>query len=95
MTFRSESLRRAVASLECMRCDRVGATQAAHSNQQRDGKGMGIKASDAAIAALCDRCHAEIDHGKSMSKEERREAWEEAHRKTMIALLERGFLEVA
>lgn len=95
MTFRSEPLRRAVASLECMRCGTEGRTQAAHSNQQRDGKGMGIKATDASIAALCCDCHTEIDQGRSMTKAERLEAFEEAHRKTMIALVERGKLRVA
>ena len=94
MTFRSEDLRRAVASLECMHCGVEGRTQAAHSNQQRDGKGMGHKASDAAIAALCGACHAEIDQGRDMSKAERIEAWESAHRKTMRALIERGILKV-
>ena len=95
MTFRSEKLRRAVASLECMRCGIHGLTQASHSNQGRDGKGMGLKASDAAIAALCMSCHTEIDQGRAMSKTERVEAWEAAHRKTMRALIERGLLEVA
>ena len=95
MTFRSESLRRSVATLECMRCGRQGATQAAHSNQLRDGKARGLKASDAAIAALCVACHTEIDQGRAMSKQERREAWDEAHRATLLALIERGLLRVA
>ena len=95
MTFRSESLRRTVATLECMRCGVQGATQAAHSNQLRDGKARGLKASDAAIAALCVACHTEIDQGRAMSKQERREAWDEAHRATLRALIERGMLRVA
>ena len=95
MTFRSAPLRRAVATLECMRCGLHGATQASHSNQLRDGKGRGLKASDAAIAAICVGCHTEIDQGRAMSKTERVEAWEAAHRKTMRALIERGLLEVA
>ena len=95
MTFRSEDLRRAVASLECMHCGVEGRTQAAHSNQQRDGKGMGHKASDAALAALCVECHSEIDQGRALSKVQRIEIFEDAHRKTMIALIERGKLRVA
>ena len=95
MTFRSKPLLRAVASLECMLCGIQGLTQAAHSNQLRDGKGRGIKASDAAIAALCVACHTDIDQGRDMSKQERREAWDEAHRATMRALIERGMLRVA
>lgn len=74
-----------------MRCGaQDGTVVAAHSNQLRDGKGRGIKAHDYRIAALCFRCHAEIDQGASMSKDERREAWEEAHRKTVGWLFESG-----
>lgn len=74
-----------------MRCGaQDGTVVAAHSNQLRDGKGRGIKAHDYRIAALCFRCHAEIDQGSSMSKDERREAWEEAHRKTVGWLFESG-----
>lgn len=92
--FRSEKLRRAVAELDCMVCGRSGCTQASHSNQQRDGKGMGIKAHDYRIAAICDTCHREIDQGSGMSKEERRNAWNEAHRATIGALFELGKLEI-
>ena len=51
---------------------------AAHSNQQRDGKGMGLKAHDYRIAALCFKCHADIDQGKSLSKQQKFDAWDEA-----------------
>lgn len=93
--FRSEKLRRVVASLPCMVCGREGHTQASHSNQQRDGKGMGIKAHDYRIAAICDSCHREIDQGAGMTKQERREAWDEAHRATIGALFENGKLVIA
>lgn len=94
-TFRSEDLRRAVADLECVACGRVGFTQAAHGNV---GKGAGKKASDAAIMALCGSghgfrgCHALLDQGGAMQKEERR-AWEyEMIARTYIRLMERGVL---
>jgi hypothetical protein len=64
-------------------------TVAAHSNQQRDGKGMGIKAHDYRIAFLCHTCHAAIDQG-SGSREEKKQIWEEAHRKTVGWLFETG-----
>src|SRR5260364_342023 len=51
--MRSEKLRRLVAMLPCMCCGQKGQTQAAHANFQSFGKGMGIKASDAALMALC------------------------------------------
>jgi hypothetical protein len=96
LTFRSESLRRAVALLPCMRCGIEGHTQAAHMNF---GKGGAIKTSDAALAALCaDRpgvrgCHALLDQGGKMPKAERRAFEFEMVAKTYIALAERGLLE--
>lgn len=80
-----------VASLECQRCGAHG-SQVAHSNQLRDGKGRGLKSHWWRVAALCPRCHHDIDHGSSLSKQERREAWDEAHRRTIGALFERGLL---
>ena len=67
---------------------------AAHSNQQRDGKGMGIKSHDYRIAALCFTCHADIDQGKRLNKEERKAVWDEAHRRTIGWLFDRGHLIV-
>lgn len=71
-----------------------GTVVAAHSNQLRDGKGKGIKASDYRIASLCFKCHAELDQGKNLSKQERLEMWEEAHRKTIALLFDNGHLQV-
>jgi hypothetical protein len=65
---------------------------AAHSNQLRDGKGRGLKAHDYRIAALCFTCHTELDQGKTMSKQQRIEMWEEAHRKTVGWLFDNSLL---
>ena len=98
LTFRSEELRRIVAQLPCVCCGIAGYTQAAHMNL---GKGQGIKASDAALAALCaDRlgtrgCHAMLDQSGVMDKLERRVFEAEMVVKTYIALVERGLLTVA
>ncbi|KXK51042.1 MAG: hypothetical protein UZ13_02077 [Chloroflexi bacterium OLB13] len=81
----------AVASLPCQRCGKTG-TQVSHSNQLRDGKGMGLKVYPWRVAALCPECHVEIDSGARLSKEERREAWEEAHRRTVGELFARGLV---
>jgi hypothetical protein len=67
---------------------------AAHSNQLRDGKGRGLKASDAAIAAMCYSCHYDIDQGSKLSKQERIDVWESAHRKTIRWLIENEVLIV-
>ena len=90
-TYRSEKLRRAVAALPCVNCGCVGATQTAHANT---GKGMGIKTSDARVAALCVACHTELDQGGSMSKAERRAFENEVIAKTYVALIEAGLLQV-
>ncbi|MDE1999013.1 MAG: hypothetical protein KGI52_08830 [Burkholderiales bacterium] len=94
MTYRNTNLLRAVASLPCMHCGQHGSTQASHSNQLRDGKGKGLKASDAAIAALCASCHRMIDQGRALSRAERVALWEDAHRATMRQLFERGLVNV-
>lgn len=93
--YRNKKLLEVVREAPCMHCGaQDGTVVAAHSNQLRDGKGRGLKASDAAIAALCCNCHHQIDQGFILSKEERRNAWDEAHRKTMRWLIENEHLIV-
>jgi hypothetical protein len=60
-----------------------GTVVAAHSNQLRDGKGKSIKAHDYRIAALCYKCHHELDQGAKLSKQDRVNMWEDAHRATV------------
>lgn len=81
----------AVASLPCQRCGKHG-VQVAHSNQQRDGKGMGIKSHPWRVAALCPECHVAIDSGATLTKQERRDAFDEAHRATIGELFARGLV---
>jgi ferredoxin len=80
----------------CMHCGQYndGTVVGAHSNSLRDGKGKGIKAHDYRVAAMCHTCHMELDQGNKMSKDERREMWEEAHRKTIGWLFESGRIKV-
>ncbi len=70
-----------------------GTVVAAHSNQSRDGKGMGIKASDYRIAYLCSSCHFAIDQGKELSREDRISRWEEAHRRSIGWLFDSGIIK--
>lgn len=51
--LRSPTYRRWVASLPCAHCKRAGPTQAAHSDTAADGKGLQIKATDAALWPGC------------------------------------------
>lgn len=94
--YRNPKLLQAVRDCPCQHCGVQDSTiVAAHSNQMRDGKGRGLKASDAMIAALCYTCHMEIDQGNKLSRQERVEIWEQAHRKTMQLLIESGRLIVS
>jgi len=86
--FRSKKHLKNVASLACQRCGLEGSTQAAHSNRLIHGKGRGVKASDEYTAALCIRCHFILDQGSKLTKEERVDMWEKAHRKTIERLIE-------
>jgi hypothetical protein len=91
--YRNKQLLELVRKFPCQSCGlQDGTVVAAHSNQLRDGKGKGIKAHDYRIASLCFKCHSELDQGKKMSKSERVEFWEEAHRKTIAELFEQGLL---
>jgi len=97
MTFRFPALL-SLAQLApcCMGCraPNVGQVVSAHSNQGRDGKGMSLKASDAAIAFICHDCHMHVDQG-SAPIEIRTAMWEAAHRATMRWLIESGHLVIA
>ena len=87
--YRSKRWLQAVASLHCVQCFREGQTQAAHRNQ---GKGMGIKTDDCFTAALCQECHADIDQGSSMTRQERRERMDSAILMTLRELALRGLV---
>lgn len=96
MTLRQRQPRRrnkewlgAVASLEsCVRCKKWG-IQVAHRDQ---GKGMGMKTDDHMTAALCPECHRELGEGKHMTREERRNAMNEALVDTFDALVRAGIV---
>lgn len=91
--YRNKKLLEVVRQSPCQHCGvENGTVVAAHSNQLRDGKGRGLRAHDYRIAALCFKCHSDLDQGSSMTKDERREMWEEAHRKTIGWLFENDLL---
>ena len=93
--YRNQRLLEIVRNSPCQNCGtQNGTICAAHSNQLRDGKGRSLKAHDFRVGALCFRCHSNLDQGYQMSKEERRELWEEAHRKTIAWLFENDHLIV-
>jgi ferredoxin len=55
---------------------------------------MGLKNSDALCAALCVECHVQLDNGKELTKEERRDMWNRAYIKTMQYLFEHDMIGV-
>ena len=89
-TYRSDKWLRAVASLPCVLCMREGMTQAAHRNQ---GKGMAMKTDDCFTAALCQACHAEIDQGGQLTRDERRERMDSAILMTLRKLAVAGLVK--
>ena len=94
MIYRNKKLLETVRQFPCQICGRQdGTVVAAHSNQLRDGKGRGIKAHDYRISALCYACHMELDQGSRLSKQDRIDAWEDAHRKTIGMLFESGLVD--
>ena len=86
---RSQKLLKLVTALSCQNCGMDNGVQAAHSNWG-GGKGKGIKADDNLVAALCLKCHYEIDQGAHLSKDERKEMWLKAHVATVETLSEQG-----
>ena len=93
--YRNQKLLEVVRLSPCQHCKIMdGTVVAAHSNQMRDGKGRSLKAHDYRIAALCFTCHAELDQGRKMSREERLNMWEDAHRATVGWLFDNDILRV-
>jgi hypothetical protein len=91
--YRNKKLTDAARLLPCQHCGTSdGTVVAAHSNQLRDGKGRGLKAHDYRIASLCYKCHADLDQGAKMSKQERVDMWEDAHRKTIGLFFEQEII---
>lgn len=87
--FRSEAWLRAVSSLPCQNCGREGLTQAAHRNQS---KGMGMKTDDCLTAALCVDCHARVDQGTHMTREDRRAMLDAMILATLVELCNQGLV---
>ena len=93
--YRNKKLLELVRQAPCQICGaQDGTVVGAHSNQLRDGKGKGIKAHDYRVAALCYKCHMEIDQGSALTKQQRFYEWDEAHRKTIGCLFENEHLKL-
>lgn len=96
--YRNRGLLDLAYELPCMlqlACCEGGVGEPAHSNQPRHGKGGSIKAHDCFFVPACRPCHRELDQGKTMTRDEKRDAWDEAFLRTYQALWERGLIKVA
>lgn len=91
---RFPKLLKAAEGTPCMNYGSVGTTVAAHANEIIYGKGIGIKAHDAATAHLCHICHARLDNGNDLTKQERFIFWHRAYVKTMIYRFDMGIIRV-
>ena len=62
MNYRNKKLTASAKHESCVACGANDGTIVwAHSNSQKHGKGMGIKAHDVFGAYLCHKCHARYD----------------------------------
>jgi hypothetical protein len=95
VTFRSPKLLRSAEGQACVICGSVGTTIAAHANSVALGKGTGIKSPDYFTAWVCQFHHDLIDgrQGK-LTREQRRELWEEAFILTVAEWFKHGIVIV-
>lgn len=91
--YRNKKMRQLAA--ECDECHGCGAfcgsVAGAHSNRQRDGKGLGIKAHDL-LAYLCPTCHLYVDGDGD--REERHNFFLQAVYNTVLWMLKNGHMDV-
>jgi hypothetical protein len=96
--YKSRKLLDRIAELPCVRCGAMdGTCVPAHycgDYQHLLGKGIGSKVTDAAVAALCYKCHTEMDQYKGGNTCERSEEFLYLCIITHEALLKAGYLEV-
>jgi len=89
LNWRSKKLTQSAKHESCVACGADDGTVVwAHSNEQRHGKGMGIKAHDLFGAYLCHRCHSYYDSNPMDSYTWLRDMWE----RSMIRACMKGYL---
>lgn len=93
--YRNKKLLQAARDQACQYCGAIdGTVVAAHSNQLRDGRGYSFKSADYRVAYLCLACHDKVDgRAGKLTKQEKIDMWEEAHRKTIGLIFESGVVK--
>lgn len=71
-------------------CEGGDAGEPAHANGHKQGKGGAIKAHDCFFVPACRACHRELDQGKTMSRDEKRAAWEDSYWRFVPMAFESG-----
>lgn len=84
--IRSKELMRNAREIPCQHCGADDGTVCGAHTNWGGGKGKSVKADDNLIASLCFDCHAELDQGKTLDKEQRKDMWFSAHIKTVQKL---------
>lgn len=85
--IRSPKLLKAAREIPCQSCGADNGTVVAAHTNWGGGRGRSVKADDNLIASLCYTCHAELDQGRLLSKEQRKQLWVVAHYKTVRKLV--------
>ena len=70
--IRSKELMRNAREIPCQHCGADDGTVCGAHTNWGGGKGKSVKADDNLIASLCFDCHAELDQGKTLDKEQRK-----------------------
>jgi len=93
--YRNAKLKASAKHESCVSCGaNEGTIVWAHSNSQRHGKGMGIKAHDLFGAYLCHNCHSLYDFNNlELGLDDDRSDWfKRQWEKSMIIACEKGYL---
>lgn len=98
MNYEDQNLTALACELECqIQIPGVctgGRGMACHANWSEFGKGERLKAHDHFHAAGCAACHYELDQGKRLKKQERKDFWTMGYIRTWIAYWQRGYIAV-
>ena len=100
MNYRNRRLLDLARGQPCMMCvpgvcrGDPATTVAAHSNQDRHGKGRSLKAHDCFHAWACYECHTWLDQGRA-PREEKQAAFQAGMERTILAWFTLGLVRVA
>lgn len=93
MNWRNKKLTQSAKNEACVACGADDGTIVwAHSNEQKHGKGMGIKSHDLFGAYLCMACHHNYDVGMGLTRKAKMELFRDWWEASMIVACEKGYL---